>query len=57
MYDIICIIYRASYVLFIGHLVTDYLWGKTDTLDDYCDRLVTTTNHYNGYNLLLGDFR
>jgi len=40
-----------------GHLVTDYLWRKCDTLKDYCDGLATTSNQYNGYNLLLGDFR
>ena len=40
-----------------GHLVVDYISSNDKTLEDYISGLSAITDNYNGYNLLMGDFR
>ena len=58
----VCVLYIVTTSLYDSYCRTctfgnRLLVGKCDTLEDYCDGLATTSNQYNGYNLLLGDFR
>ena len=39
-----------------GHLVVDYISSDDKTVEDYISDLSATTDNYNGYNLLMGDF-
>ena len=43
----------------IGHLLVDYLSSSDQdgTIEDYINDLFSTVDYYNGYNLLLGNFR
>lgn len=42
---------------FAGHLVVDYISANDGTMEDYISGLSANVDSYNGYNLLMGDFR